>query len=163
MNEPGWIAFADGAWEIQKQLGVGWADACRRLRVACREEWITTMLAPYENENQLPREFWTGPVGPSEWRQRDVDCSGLDADGCTLVAMLNEDDFRCWCAAKPKKPRAVPKDDLARNTIAKLNIPAEMTNKEALQRVVEVLSAQGIRNVPSLSVIKRARAKKSMN
>jgi len=38
-----------------------------------------------------------------------------------------------------------------------------MTNKEALQRVVEVLSAQGIRNVPSLSVIKRARAKKSMN
>lgn len=58
MNEPGWIAFADGAWEIQKQLGVGWADACRRLRVACREEWITTMLAPYENENQLPREFW---------------------------------------------------------------------------------------------------------
>ena len=63
MNEPGWIAFADGAWEIQKQLGVGWADACRRLRVACREEWITTMLAPYENENELPREFWTGPVG----------------------------------------------------------------------------------------------------
>ena len=30
------------------------------------------MLAPYENENELPREFWTGPVGPSEWRQRDV-------------------------------------------------------------------------------------------
>jgi hypothetical protein len=83
-----------------------------------------------------------------------------DSGTLTVVALT---PTAARCAAKPKKPRAAPKDDLARNTIAKLNIPAEMTNKEALQRVVEVLSAQGIRNVPSLSVIKRARAKKSMN
>lgn len=102
--EEGWITFAEGVWEIQKQFHVGWADACRRLRIACREGWITTILAPYDDQSQLPREFWTGPIGPSEWRQRDVDCSGLDADGCTLVAMLKEDDFRRWLLAKPQVP-----------------------------------------------------------
>ena len=124
------------------------------------------MLAPYENENQLPREFWTGPVAPSEWRQRDVDCSGSDADGCTLVAMLNEDDFRRWREAKPTpktKGRGAPKDDLARKTMAELNLPGGMSNTEVHQRIAKELNAQGIRNVPSLSVIKRVRAKKSMN
>jgi hypothetical protein len=106
--EEGYITFADGAWEIQKQLNVGWGDACRRLRVACREEWITTMLAPYDNGSQLPSEFWTGPVAPSDWRQRDIDCSGLDADGCVLVAMLNEDDFRRWRAAELTTPKTRP-------------------------------------------------------
>lgn len=160
MDEPGWISFASGAYEVQKRSGVGWAEACRRVRAACRDELITTMTAPYDDESQLPREFWKA-VAPSEWRRRDVDYEGSDADGSDMVAMLKEDDFHRWLAAKPKAKRASPMDRLAREALADLKLAASVPNKEAHQRVGKWVKTHGGHQVPSKSVIARIRANKS--
>lgn len=45
----------------------------------------------------MPSEFWAR-VAPSEWSRREVDYDGLDADGCEIVVMINEKDFRYWVA-----------------------------------------------------------------
>ena len=69
------------------------------------------MRAPYEKHGQLPFEFWAR-VAPSEWREREVDYDGPDADGCATEIMLNEEDFRYWLdpptKSKPGKRGKVP-------------------------------------------------------
>jgi hypothetical protein len=102
MVEPGWIDFYTAAATIRKRFDTGWAEAKARLRSACADGKIVSMKAPYDPD-QLPKEYWTD-VAHRDWRDREVDDDGPDADGCKVVVMLHEDDFRRWLSKEPKLP-----------------------------------------------------------
>jgi hypothetical protein len=96
MNEEDWLTFYEAANEIEQRSGVSRAVARKRLRQACADQLITTLKAPYDEQAGLmPIEFWS-PIAPSEWRQREVDYDGPDKDGCPIVVMIREDDYRHW-------------------------------------------------------------------
>ena len=161
MHEPGWISFYTAAHLLEKQ-GMGRAEACKLLRAACRDELLTTMLAPDDERAGIyPIEFWK-PVAPGEWRQREVDHDSPD-----LTVMLNEDDFNCWRAkvAEPTKPsRTARKLELVKQALADLKLPDGVPYPEAEQRVAEWLKEKGITHIPGRSTIFRAiRAIKTMN
>jgi hypothetical protein len=115
MDEPGWITFYTAADRIRKRFDCGWADAKARLRGACADQAIDTMTAPLDPD-QLPIEFWTR-VAPSEWKQREVDHDGPDADGCKVVVMLNEDDFLRWVLRQPRPAADSPRDAAIRKLL----------------------------------------------
>ena len=153
MTEPGWITFYTAARHIHQRIGGSQAEAQMKLRRACGDGLIRTMKAPYENEHtQLPFDIWTR-VAPREWREREVDYDGPDADGCKMVAMIHEDDFRQWLtkqqADAPSLPRSLvhkranrSKRELAKLVIADLwphGIPELVTNPELCKQVQERL------------------------
>ena len=150
MIEPGWITFYEAARDIHERIGGSQAEAQKRLRCACGDELIRTMKAPYENEHtQLPFDIWTR-VAPREWREREVDYDGPDADGCKMVAMIHEDDFRQWLdkptAVGPssKKPRSSRQVDLAREAInAACPDYEHLSNPQIEKQVNDWLKAQG--------------------
>jgi hypothetical protein len=163
MHEPGWISFYEAAHVLREQ-GMGWAEACKLLRAACRDELLTTMVAPNDEPvGALPIEFWKR-VAPSEWRQRDVDHDGPDADGCPLVVMLNEDDFNRWRSkaaepAEPAKPRSSRKRDLARQAIEALwpdGVPQELINDRIEDAVVKRLKAKGLPEISRDTILRAA-------
>jgi hypothetical protein len=93
--EPGWLSLYEAAHEIVQQFGVSRAEAEAQLRQGCADQKLRSMKAPIDDGNCLPFEFWTR-VAPSEWREREVDYDGPDADGCEVAVMINEADFRYW-------------------------------------------------------------------
>ena len=108
MEEPGWLTFYTAAREVEQRRAVSQAEAQAMLRQACRDEKMRSMKAPYEGErDQLPFDSWTR-LAPRDWRERDVDYDGPNADGCWTIVMINEDDFQYWldqeAAANPEKP-----------------------------------------------------------
>src|SRR5262245_110252 len=106
MDEPGWISFYTAA-HLRREEGMGWVEACKVLRVACREELLTSMAAPDDEPGGvLPFEYWKR-IAPSEWHQRDVDYDGPDADGCNVVVMLKEYDFNRW---RDRQSKSHPRD-----------------------------------------------------
>jgi hypothetical protein len=160
MHEPGWISFYSGALEIEERVGVGQADARKRLRAACREEMIISMKAPCdEPAGQLPFEFWKR-VAPREWRKRDVDYDGPDADGCEIEVMLKEDDFRRWLdrldkpASKPT--RASRRQYLAKQAIDALQLPDNLPNSELEKRVGDWLKAKHQLSVSRTTILRAA-------
>jgi hypothetical protein len=64
------------------------------------------MKAPLEEPGRLPFEFWTR-IAPSDWREREVDFDGPDADGCMTGVMVFEKDFQYWL--DNLKPASQPK------------------------------------------------------
>jgi hypothetical protein len=107
MDEPGWLTFYTAARQVEQRRAVSQAGAQAMLRQACRDEKMRSMKAPYEGEqDQLPFELWTR-LAPRDWRERDVDYDGPDADGCWTIVMINEADFLRWldqeAAANPEK------------------------------------------------------------
>jgi hypothetical protein len=108
MDEPGWLIFYTAAREVEQRCAVSQAEAQAMLRQACRDVKMRSMKAPYEGErDQLPFDSWTR-LAPRDWRERDVDYDGPNADGCWTIVMINEDDFQYWldqeAAANPEKP-----------------------------------------------------------
>ena len=103
MMEEGWVYFYAAARDIENQLGVDWREARRLLRDAGGYELIRAMAAP-DDDGILPLEFWER-ISPIEWRQREADYAGHDADGCKMVAMLKEDDFNDWLHQQVKRPQ----------------------------------------------------------
>ena len=101
MNEPGWLTFYTAAREVEQRLGGSQADAQARLRRACADEKIRSMKAPYDDGLQLPIKLWKR-VAFSEWRTREVDYDGPDADGCAIEVMLRDNDFRHWLDQQPQ-------------------------------------------------------------
>ena len=150
MTEPGWITFYTAARHIHQRIGGSQAEAQMKLRRACGDGLIRTMKAPYENEHtQLPFDIWTR-VAPREWREREVDYDGPDADGCKMVAMIHEDDFRQWLnntiagAPSPKKARSSRQVDLAREAInAACPDYEHLSNPQIEKQVNDWLKAQG--------------------
>jgi hypothetical protein len=158
MDEPGWITFYTAAHLLREQ-GKGWAEACKLLRAACRDEDITSMAAPDdEPAGVLPIEYWRR-IAPSEWKEREVDYDSPDADGCLTVVMLKEDDFNRWRSklAMPTKPSRKSRQlELVKHALAALDLPAHLSYPEAEQRVAEWFKQQGISRVPARSTIIRA-------
>jgi hypothetical protein len=125
MTEPGWLTFYAVSRITKWWLGVNEAEARIKLRLACAEQKIQSMKAPceelenrtrYEDRLQiLPIEFWTR-VAPSDWRQREVDYDGPDADGCATKVMLNETEFLDWLNKQPpdKDKQSAPAQKKAR-------------------------------------------------
>jgi hypothetical protein len=104
LDEPGWLSLYEAAQEIAQQSGVSWAEALLRLRQGCIDQKLHSMKAPIDDGNTLPREFWVR-VAHSEWREREVDYDGPDADGCKTVVMIDEADFRSWLkGVYPEQP-----------------------------------------------------------
>jgi hypothetical protein len=160
-SERRWLNFYDAAKEVRKKLGVSVGKAQTMLREVCAKGDIRTQREPYNpatGQGQAPPER----VKPSQWKQDDIDLL-TDADGCNYFVDLDEEDFEYWLGslAEPKiKKRTAPMEELARKTIAKLGLPADMSNTEVHQAIGKELKG---RRVPSPSVIKRLRANKSTN
>jgi hypothetical protein len=93
--EPGWLSFAEAALEIAQQFRVSRAEAEAQLRQACADQKLRSMKAPLNERDIMPIEFWT-PIAPSDWRGREVDYDGPDADGSKTEVMINEADYRYW-------------------------------------------------------------------
>ena len=164
MNEPGWLTFYTASRITKWWLGVNEAEARIMLRLACAEQKIQSMKAPcdelgnptrYEDRLQiLPIEFWTR-VAPSDWREREVDYDGPDADGCHIEVMLNETEFLDWLIKQPpdKEPaKSTRKRDLVQQAINALwqdGIPRDILNKQ-LEKQVAVWIADHCkrRNLP---------------
>ena len=96
------------ARDVKQRRAVSQAEAQAMLRLACREEQLRSMKALYEGEQrQLPFGKWSR-VAPREWRERDVDYDGPNADGYWTIVMISEADFQHWldqkAAANPEKP-----------------------------------------------------------
>jgi hypothetical protein len=172
MDEPGWITFYTAA-HLLREKGMGWAEACKLLRAGCRDELLTSMAAPDDEPGSvLPFEYWKR-IAPSEWRQRDVDYDGPDADGCKLVVMLKDDDFRRWLLANPQassqasrvvepsvselkpKDRAKPKTELVKLAWAKLELPPNIPAPEAEKLINDWFKANGHTTRVSKSTIVR--------
>jgi long-subunit acyl-CoA synthetase (AMP-forming) len=85
-----------------------------------------------------------------EWREREVDYDGPDADGCKMVAMIHEDDFRQWLnniisdALSPKKDRRSRQQDLVREAINAACLDwKHLSNPQIEKQVGDWLKAQG--------------------
>jgi hypothetical protein len=157
MHEPGWISFYSAAADIRQRCGGSLADAQGRLRHACADGRMRSMKAPLDPE-VLPLEYWTG-LAPSEWRVREPDYDGPDADGCEVVVMINEDDFRPWLNALPT-PAADNRRDAA---IRKLLEAGVRTGKVFYNKVRDEADGWRARGVAAYSFsdkqIKRASKK----
>jgi hypothetical protein len=162
-REQKWLGFYFAVQQVREHLGVSDGEARRLLREACAGS-VKSQRQLYDRrtgEHLEPPEGLTS----KPWREDDIDLIE-DEDGTPYFVDVDEDDFRFWLqslSTPEKKGRGAPKDDLARKTIAKLNLPADMSNADVHQRVANQLKAEGYRDVPSLSVIKRARANKLTN
>ena len=115
MYEPGWITFHTAASKIKRRLGVNKAEAEARLRGACANEHMRSMKAPLDPD-VMPVEFWNR-VAPNEWRDRQVDYDGPDADGCEIVVMVNEEEFRDWLNNEPMPGSDCPRDAAIRKLL----------------------------------------------
>ena len=166
MHEPGWLTFYTAAREIEKQFGGSQAEARRTLRQACADQKINSMKAPHEDAGQLPFEFWTR-VAPGEWREREVDFDGPDADGCKIEVMIYEADFRYWLAqrgpADLKQPggggRSSRKRDLAKQAITACwpdGIPDNFPSPNIEKRVGDWLMQQGLPEVGRDTILRAA-------
>jgi hypothetical protein len=122
MVEPGWMTFYTAADRVRKRFDCSWAEAKARLRSAAADQAIDTMKAPLDPD-VMPREMWTR-VAPSEWKQREVDHDGPDADGCKVVVMLNEDDFLRWLLRQPQPAAESPRDAAIRKLLQAGKRPA---------------------------------------
>jgi hypothetical protein len=158
MYEPGWLSLYEAAQEIAQQSGVSWAEALARLRKGCADQRLQSMKAPLDDGNTLPFEFWTR-VAPSDWRGHEVDYDGPDADGCKVVVMIYEADFRYWLAstvtptAKPKR-KSRPQT-LVLRAIAELGLPDD-TPTPALWQAVCTWHADHGSPPPSRDTVLRA-------
>jgi hypothetical protein len=163
--EEGWITFYTAAHLLREQ-GMGWAEACKLLRAACRDEDITSMAAPDdEPAGVLPIEYWKR-IPPSDWKEREVDYDGPDGDGCQVVVMLKEDDVARWQSklAVPKtKPRASPKNKLAQLALAELNLPANTPDPDAEKQVNDWLKANNYPSISKSTIVRVRRANKLTN
>jgi hypothetical protein len=106
MHEPGWLSFYSAALEIEQRFRLSQAEARKKLRKACADQQISSMKAPYEEPGQFPFEFWTR-ITPDEWRERQVDYDGPNADGCMTEVMIFEKDFQYWLSQQmpPEKKK----------------------------------------------------------
>jgi hypothetical protein len=154
MNETGWLTFYTGAREIEQQRGVNQAEAQAKLRLACAEQKIRSMKAPYEELNHnlrqvLPFEFWTR-VAPRERREREVDYDGPDDDGCPIEVMINETEFLDWLNKQQPEPakKAVGKQPRIICLLALL-YPKSVPDPGLCPRIV--LRADLLRRDPSLA------------
>ena len=86
-----------------------------------------------------------------------MDEQGIEDAAILLMSLGEEEAAEVFKHLEPKEVQSLGE------TIAKLKLPAEMTNAEVHQRICKQLNTEGINDVPSLSVIKRIRSKKSMN
>jgi hypothetical protein len=108
MEEPGWLTFYTAAREVEQRRAVSQAEAQAMLRQACRDEKMRSMKAPHKGEqDQLPFGLWTR-LAPRNWRERDVDYDGPNADGYWTIVMISEADFQHWlhqeATTNPEKP-----------------------------------------------------------
>jgi hypothetical protein len=161
--EPKWLNFYYAVQNVRERLGVSDGEARRLLREACAGS-VKSQRQLYDRRTGHDLEAHEG-LRSKHWREDDMDLVE-EEDGSPYFVDVDEEDFRFWLdnLLKSKtKRRGASKDDLARKIIAKLNLPADMSNVEVHQRVGADLKADGIRDIPSLSVIKRIRAKKSVN
>jgi hypothetical protein len=97
-EEEDWVTFYPAADVVAQRLGVSRTLARKQLREVCATGLVETMKAPCD-PNRMPREFWTR-VAPGAWREREVDYDGPDNDGCKIVVMIREADFRDWLDKK---------------------------------------------------------------
>jgi hypothetical protein len=160
MHEPGWLTFYTAAREIEQRFGGSQAEAQAKLREACADQWIRSIKAPIEEQGRLPIEFWTR-VAPSEWREREVDYDGPDADGCEIEAMINESDFRYWLDGRqgPAANRPTHKRDLAQQAINALwpnGIPKSLLNKQIEKQVGNWLKEQGFPPISRDTILRAA-------
>lgn len=158
-QEREWLNFHDAAKEVRKKLGVSGGKAQATLREACGKGDVRSRGEPYDpatGQGQAPPEL----IRPSQWKAEDIDLL-IDADGCAYFVDVDAEDFDYWLGSltKPKtKGRSRPMEDLARETIEKLNLPDDMSHSEVHHCIGKELEARH-RRVPSMSVIKRIRAK----
>jgi hypothetical protein len=176
MDEPGWIDFHTAAAEMAQDYKSSQGRERQRLREACRDGQIISMKAPYDGPSecdfarQLPKEFWV-PVAPHEWRERDVDYDGPEANGSATRVMLNEKDWEYWRGTlkPPKQGLSVRsgrtpqrKRDAAKDAIKAMwpqGIPEGMANKDLVSKVAAWQEEQG-HSVPSSDTILRAAGRK---
>jgi hypothetical protein len=146
MDEKGWLTFYNAALETEKRFGVSQAESRKRLRLACADQEINSMKAPLDEANRLPIEFWTR-IASREWREREVDYDGPDADGCAIEVMIWEADFRPWLngqqASQSVTHRPSRKQDLAKLAIKELwpdGIGEVVTSKQIEKQVGDWLA-----------------------
>jgi hypothetical protein len=159
MREWEWVNFYSAALKVARAFGINRALAEKRLRQACAEELIRSMIVPWDEDSQgqplqLPYEFWTR-VSPDEWRSRAV-----DYDSGTYV-MLHETEFRDWLSGqdKPKaQSRGQPRRQPAKEAIDALypnGIDPGVKNMDIVYEVGQWLRDRS-RPVPSNETILRA-------
>jgi hypothetical protein len=162
-QEEQWLNFHDATKEVRKKLGVSVGKAQAMLREACASGDVRSQREPYDpatGQGQAPPER----IKPMQWSEDNIDLL-IDADGCAYFVDVDAEDFDYWLDNQSKrktKDRARPMDALARSTIAKLDLPDDMSTVEVHQRIGKELKTQG-RQVPSLSVVKRIRSNKIMD
>jgi hypothetical protein len=162
MDEEEWITFYDASHEVEQTFGISRAAAQKRLRQACADQLITSRKAPYEKDAGLyPTEFWS-PVAPGEWRQREVDYDGPDKDGCEIVVMLREADYRHWLSGLSgtrSVPNRSPKQDLVKRIIKDIwpdAIPPGILNKQIEKQVSDRLEQQGHPHISRDTILRAA-------
>jgi hypothetical protein len=170
LDELPWLSLYAAALEVEQRFGVSQAVARKKLRRACADEHIKSMKAPRDEPSmkarrdeptiRLPFEYWE-PVAPSEWREREVDYDGPDADGCKIEVMIYEPDFRFWIKGDISKSnrRAPRKRDLVERALNAIwpdgNIPESILNKEIERKVGELLKREG-RDISRETILRAA-------
>jgi hypothetical protein len=160
--EQKWMNFYYAVQEVRERLGVSDGQARRLLREACAGS-VKSQRQLYDRRTGQGLEEHER-LTSKRWREDDMDLVE-EEDGSPYFVDVDEADFRYWLDNLPKstrKRRGAPKTDLVRKIIAGLNLPAGMSNGEVHQRIAEKLKVDGIRDIPSPSVVKRARANKPM-
>jgi hypothetical protein len=159
MNEPGWLTFYTAARTIEQRLGGSQAEAQAKLRRACADEKIRSMKAPYEEPGQLPIEYWKR-VAPGEWRKREVDYDGPDADGCAIEVMINETDFQHWLGkdAVGNKPKSRLPRDVAKQAISELYPKGTdtLTDRELVKQVGKWLEQHNTGDISRDTILRAA-------
>lgn len=147
MFEPGWISFHAASAVIRNHFGGSQADAEATLRRAGAAERIRSMKAPCDPEI-LPMEFWT-PLAPNDWRERQPDHDGPDTDGCQVIVMVNEDDFRHWLNAEPKPAADNRRDAVIRGLLETGKRPPDNISWKEFCKKVRDLSGGWIKDKPA--------------
>jgi hypothetical protein len=162
MLEQEWISFYEAAHELTKRFDCGWAEAKVILRQACRDAKIDTMKAPLDPD-RMPSPFWT-KITHREWRDREVDEDGPDADGCKIEVMVRDDDFRRWLNRQETAKQA-PKDGTRRlrqsakqaiNALWPGGIPGGVSNGEINQKVSAHLKAHHLSKMSRDTILRAA-------
>jgi hypothetical protein len=111
------ISFLEASIEIEKRLGVSRAEAERRLREACAEGQVRAFKDRYHNLLDHPIAELQTRIAPSEWRAREVDYDGRDADGLAMQVSINAADLRYWLAQRPQPATDSPRDVVIRKLL----------------------------------------------
>jgi hypothetical protein len=94
-----WRSFGSATLAIEKRLRVSRGEAARRLRHACAEARVRS-IKEFREEFEMPPHR-SEVIPPSEWRDREVDYDGPDADGSLSYIEISDGDFNYWLAQQP--------------------------------------------------------------